>query len=110
MTKPFQIFSDGKEMAILMGDAVYVLRDPCIRGVTVNIDRPTVEFASWDGVYSVHREHVVGLSSCDLQLDIVGGQLSHVPGKGFLLGFDVFSQKTIRELLGLVNRKVEQRK
>jgi len=106
MHKPFQIFSDGKEMAILMDDVVYVLSDPYMHSVSIDCSHNIIECGNIDGWV----EFCPGIKRYSINLDINGGTLTSVPGKDFLLGFDVFNQKTIRELLGLVNRKIEQRK
>ena len=91
MYKPFQILSDGREVAILMDDAAYTLKDPYMHSFSIS--------------YSHYQPH-----SGNINLDINCRTIISASSKDFLLGFDVFNHKTIRELLELVNRKIEQRR
>ena len=91
MHKPFQILSDGGEMAIMVDGGAYILKDPYIHG------------------FSISCSHFQPHSS-NINLDINCGTIISASGKDFLLGFDVFNHKTIVELLELVKRKIEQRR
>ena len=107
ITRAFQIFGDGETLVLLCEDEVgkqwaIVMKDPVMRSVDCRMD--TVQVDSIED----YRAFIPGLQECELT--VTASDFEHREGSDLLFELDFFRGKTVKQLLQVVNRKINSRR
>lgn len=105
LDKKCQIVSDGERMIVLMPSvgAIEVL-DPIARDFSISVKHQNIMIPGSSFPIAVHP------FSSSFNLELTGGRAFLHRGDIRLQDFDLFEKMSIRDLLAMVEKKIERRK
>jgi len=103
----FNIIGDKDKLIFISenGDntqTAYIIKNPFIRQIDVNQECIEVGFLN-----SIYREHRPGFKT--LTMELQSGEFDVISGKNLQDMFDPVMQKTVQELLSVINKKLDDR-
>lgn len=106
----FQLFGDGTDLVFLMEDGLWVMRQALITAVTFDIRTPSIDVTTF-GDSSDFRKFIAGMPDYSANFEIRPRQMEMVLGAED--PFELLNQyrdHSIRDLLQMITRKLEERK